>query len=239
MPPAGVGSWDQLLATTQSTPHETRRSRHPCRARMDRHASPSAITLLAERAIRAADPEALFFGDRLPIYYDPAAVRAMAPHVDAIAMNYNVDSSDGWIADYFFDGLRKIVGRQARARLRMVFRGAREPHRQPQQRPSDDGRHPRRAGGRRRRRDRAILPRSRKSSAPTGSMYYDHPEGRAADGEDYDFGLVDINDRPYERLTAALAMANRRALRDPCRAPRCRRPTQQGVRPAPRRDLGE
>ena len=40
---------------------------------------------LAERAIRAADPDALYFGDRLPIYYDPAAVRAMAPHVDAIA----------------------------------------------------------------------------------------------------------------------------------------------------------
>src|SRR5207302_146650 len=45
-----------------------------------------------------------------PIYYDPAAVRAMAPHVDAIAANYNVDSADGWIADYFFDGLRKLSG---------------------------------------------------------------------------------------------------------------------------------
>ena len=56
---------------------------------------------LAERAIRAADPDALYFGDRLPIYYDPAAVRAMAPHVDAIATNYNVDSGDGWIARLF------------------------------------------------------------------------------------------------------------------------------------------
>ena len=63
---------------------------------------------LAERAIRAADPEALYFGDRLPIYYDPAAVRAMARHVDAIAVNYNVDSGDGWIARYFFDGLEKL-----------------------------------------------------------------------------------------------------------------------------------
>jgi hypothetical protein len=44
-------------------------------------------------------------------------------------------------------------------------------------------------------------------------MYYDHPKGGRPDGEDYDFGLVDINDRPYERLTAALAVANRRALR--------------------------
>jgi hypothetical protein len=42
-------------------------------------------------------------------------------------------------------------------------------------------------------------------------QYYDHPKGGRTDGEDYDFGLVDINDQPYERLTAALAAANRRA----------------------------
>ena len=35
-------------------------------------------------------------------------------------------------------------------------------------------------------------------------QYYDHPKGGRADGEDYDFGLVDINDQPYRRLTAAL-----------------------------------
>src|SRR5262249_10868948 len=65
---------------------------------------------LAERAIRSADPDALFFGDRLPIYYDPAAVRAMAPHVDAIATNYNAASGVGWSADYYSDGLRKLSG---------------------------------------------------------------------------------------------------------------------------------
>lgn len=37
-------------------------------------------------ALRAADPEALYLGDRLPIYYDPDAVRAMAPFVDAISV---------------------------------------------------------------------------------------------------------------------------------------------------------
>ena len=44
-------------------------------------------------------------------------------------------------------------------------------------------------------------------------QYYDHPKGGRGDGEDYNFGLVDIDDRPYERLTAALAVANRRAPR--------------------------
>jgi hypothetical protein len=41
-------------------------------------------------------------------------------------------------------------------------------------------------------------------------QYYDHPKGGRPDGEDYNFGLVDINDRPYRRLTAALSAANRR-----------------------------
>src|SRR4051794_39123995 len=54
--------------------------------------------------LRAADPDALYLGDRLPIYYDPDAVRAMAPYVDAISVNYNIDTADGWVAPYFFDG---------------------------------------------------------------------------------------------------------------------------------------
>jgi len=51
---------------------------------------------LVHDALREADPDALIFSDRLPPYYDPDAVRAMAPWVDAIATNYNVDSpTDG------------------------------------------------------------------------------------------------------------------------------------------------
>jgi hypothetical protein len=62
------------------------------------------------RALHDADPDALVFSDRLPIYYDPAAVRAMVPYVDAVATNYNIDSPDGWIARYYFDGLRRLTG---------------------------------------------------------------------------------------------------------------------------------
>src|SRR5437016_8057782 len=40
-------------------------------------------------------------------------------------------------------------------------------------------------------------------------QYYDHPKGGRTDGEDYDFGLVDTTDRPYEQLVSALAAANR------------------------------
>ena len=168
LPPPGVGSWAQLLAATGMT------RMRPGGAGIHAVREWTGIVArhyyaLAAEAIHAADPDALYFGDRLPIYYDPAAVRAMAPYVDAIATNYNVDSSDGWVAPYYFDGLRKLSERQAGAGLRMVFRGQAQPHRQSQQRPSDDGRRPRPNAPTGRRRRPRTLPRSRKLSAPTGS----------------------------------------------------------------------
>ena len=43
-------------------------------------------------------------------------------------------------------------------------------------------------------------------------QYYDHPPGGRDDGEDYNFGLVDIHDRPYEELIMALAAEHRAAI---------------------------
>src|SRR5207244_12090282 len=108
-PPRGVDSWRGLLAARAMTRLRPGGSgiaavRQWCGIVAEHYYA------LAERAIHAADPGALYFGDRPPIYYDPAAVRAMAPHVDAIAANYNVDAGDGWIARYFFDGLRQLSG---------------------------------------------------------------------------------------------------------------------------------
>jgi hypothetical protein len=39
-------------------------------------------------------------------------------------------------------------------------------------------------------------------------QYYDHPRGGRDDGEDYNFGLVDINDRPYEKLAEMFSRVN-------------------------------
>jgi hypothetical protein len=50
-------------------------------------------------------------------------------------------------------------------------------------------------------------------------QYYDHPKGGREDGEDYDFGLVDVNDVPYARLTATLAEANQRSWQIHATAP--------------------
>jgi hypothetical protein len=211
LPPRGVDSWDQLLATTKST------RMNPGGAGIHVVREWTGMVAehyysLAERAIRAADPDALYFGDRLPIYYDPAAVRAMAPHVDAIATNYNVDSGDGWIADYFFDGLRKLSGGKPVLVSEWFFaaRENRTGNRNNGHLMTVETQAERAAGAAAATANFAAIP---ELVGAHWFMYYDHPKGGRPDGEDYDFGLVDINDRPYERLTSALTAANGRVPR--------------------------
>jgi hypothetical protein len=210
VPPAGVDAWPTLLAATE----RTRMRPGGSGIRVVREWTAIVAEryyALAERAIRAADPDALYFGDRLPIYYDPAAVRAMTRHVDAIATNYNLDSGDGWIADYFFDGLKKLSGGKP-VLVSEWFCAARE----------------NRTGNRNNGHLMTVATQAERAAAAAAAtlhfsaipevigahwfQYYDHPKGGRLDGEDYDFGLVDINDRPYRRLTSALAIANQQAL---------------------------
>jgi hypothetical protein len=208
-PPVGVASWPGLLAATAMTRMRPGGDgitavREWCGIVAEHYYA------LSERAIRAADPEALYFGDRLPIYYDPAAMGAMASHVDAIASNYNVDAGDGWIARYFFDGLAKLSGDKPVLVTEWFFAA-----RENRSGNSNNGHlmtvatQAERAKG-----AAAATANFARIPAIVGSQwfqYYDHPKGGRPDGEDYDFGLVDIDNRPYERLTAALSAANREA----------------------------
>jgi hypothetical protein len=216
LPPAGVDSWDALLAATELTRMK------PGGGGINAVREWTAMVAehyyaLAERAIRTADPDALFFGDRLPIYYDPAAVRAMARHVDAIAINYNVDSSDGWIADYFFDGLRRLTGGKPELITEWFFaaRENRTGNRNNGHLMTVQTQEERAIGAARATANFAAV---REIVGVHWFQYYDHPKGGRTDGEDYDFGLVDINDRPYEPLVSALAAANRRAAEIHARA---------------------
>jgi hypothetical protein len=162
---------------------------------------------LVHRVLREADPEALILGDRLPIYYDPIAVRAMAPYVDAIATNYDVDSHDGWVARYFFDGLRRLTGNKPIVISEWFF-AARENrtgnlnngHLMTVQTQAE------------RARGAAVAAKQFARIPGVVGMhwfqYYDYPRGGRGDGEDYNFGLVDIDDRPYEPLVAAFSRIN-------------------------------
>lgn len=164
---------------------------------------------LVHRALREADPGALIFGDRLPSYYDPDAVRAMAPFVDAVATNYNVDSPDGWIAHYYFDGLRQLTGNKPVLVSEWYFAAQEN-----------------RSGNLNNGYLMAVRTQAERACGAANAarrfalepgivgihwfQYYDEPKGgRAEDREDYDFGLVDTAGRPYKKLVAALAAANR------------------------------
>jgi hypothetical protein len=209
MPPPGVASWNGLLksvAFTHMRPggHGIAAVREWTGIVAERYYS------IAEKAIRAADPDALYFGDRLPIYYDPAAVKAMARHVDVIATNYNPDASDGWIAHYFWDGLEKLSGGKPVLVTEWFFaaNGNRTGNKNNGHLLTVETQAERARGAAEASDNFAAIP------ALVGThwfQYYDHPKGGRQDGEDYDFGLVDINNRPYEQVTQALAAANRRA----------------------------
>jgi hypothetical protein len=208
VPPAGVEGWDALLAATAPTllrpgGHGSRAVRRWTEIVADHYYSVMAA------ALRAADPGALFLGDRLPIYYDPVAIRAEARHVDIIAANYNVDSPDGWIAPYFFDGLRTLTGGKP-VLISEWFFAARQ----------------NRTGNRNNGHLMTVdtqAQRARGAAAAAANFagipeiiglhwfqYYDYPVGGRADSEDYNFGLVDIDDRPYGDLVDAFAAVNRR-----------------------------
>ena len=206
VPPDGVGSFDGLLKGRD------RPRLRPGGAGIQMIRAWTALLTeryyrLIHEALRAADPDALIFGDRLPIYYDPVAVRAMAPWVDAIATNYNVESPDGWVARYYFDGLRQLTGGKPVLVSEWFFA-------------ADENRSGNRNNGHlmtvgtqaeRARGAAAAAERFARQPTVVGThwfQYYDDPKGGREDGEDYDFGLVDIDDRPYEQLVEALARTN-------------------------------
>jgi hypothetical protein len=217
IPPDGVGSWDALLKTEQFT--HMRPGGHGIHAvREWTGIVAEHYYALSEKAIRAADPHALYFGDRLPIYYDPAAVRAEGRHVDAIAANYNPDASDGWVAHYFWDGLEKLSGGKPVLITEWFFAAMenRTGNKNNGHLMTVETQDERARGAAAVARNFAAIPEVLGSQ---WFQYYDHPKGGRPDGEDYDFGLVDINDRPYERLTEALAAANREAPQRHAAAP--------------------
>ena len=211
LPPAGVNSWSALLAGTAAMTRMRPGGNGIAVVREWTGIVAEHYYALAERAIRAADPEALYFGDRLPIYYDPAAVRAMARHVDAIADQLQCrqrrrlgralflrrprESCRGGkpvlVTEWFFAARENRTGNTNNGHLMTVETQAE------------------RARG-----AAAATLNFARIPAIVGSQwfqYYDQPKGGRADGEDYNFGLVDIDDRPYQELTAALSAANREA----------------------------
>lgn len=167
--------------------------------------------LLAERyyrlmreAIRRYDPNHLFLGDRYHNFYPHAVARAASRYVDVISTNQDADWPDGGIARFFLEALHKLSGKPV---LVTEFYFCAMENRSGNKNANStfttvQTQKERAAGFRTSVIAFATLP------FVIGAhwfQYYDEPTHGRPDGEDFNMGLVDIYDRPYEELTAAAA----------------------------------
>ena len=170
--------------------------------------------LMAE-TLRQAHPDALLLGDRLPLYYHQDAVLAMQDWVDVISTNYNVDVPDGWVAPYYFEGLRRLSKKPV---LVTEFFFAAQENRSGNRNETARNKHPKPGH---------LMTVQTQTERAYGAMnalrsfagfpnvvgthwfqYCDEPVGGREDGEDYNMGLIDLANRPYEELTEGFRLWN-------------------------------
>lgn len=175
---------------------------------------------MVRRVLSTEDPEALIFSDRLQIYYDHDTMRAMTPYVDVVASNYDVDGEDGSLARYYFEGLRQLTNKPVL--VSEWFFAAQE------NRSGNLNRHTtadKRALHGLLRTVQTQAERARGAMAAAQAFaklphlvgmhwfqYTDEPTGGRPDGEDYNLGLIDIHDQPYELVTEAFRQINPRLM---------------------------
>jgi len=200
------------------------------------------LALAAERyysivreIIRKHDQRALILGDRYQSFYYPEVARAAARHVDAVSCNLNAGWNDGTFARFHLETLRALTGRPVF--VSEFYLAARENRSGNQNKPGFpvvDTQRERVAGFRR---TLELLLRTPYVVGADWFQYYDEPTHGRADGENYNFGLVDIHNQPYEALVAAAASLDCTVLKSR-RYPR-RPDASYGVPPAPRDPLGQ
>jgi hypothetical protein len=186
---------------------------------------------LMRDTIRKLDDETLYLGDRYQSFYYPEVVRASVPYVDVASTNLNSTWNDGTFLRSYLDSLHALSGKPV---IVSEFYMAAAQNRSGNK--NTKGTFPRVAT--QAERAKAIgntLKRLVRLPYVVGAdwfQYYDEPpHGRKLDGEDYNFGLVDINDRPYTEVTAAFAALDLPKLKSA--SPTVRPNAAGGIPPAP------
>jgi hypothetical protein len=199
------------------------------------------LELLADRyyslvrdIIRKYDRRALILGDRYQSFYYPEVVRACGRYVDAVSSNLNASWSDGTFARFYLETLYQLTGKPVM--IGEFYMSARENR---SGNKNDRGVFPvvatqkERAAG-----FRNTLEAFVRTPYVIGAdwfQYHDEPTHGRYDGENFNFGLVDIHDRPYEALTRMASQLDLiRLKKEPAVA---RLDASQGVPPAPRNPM--
>jgi len=164
----------------------------------------------AEAAVREADPNHLVLGDRYASYYSQPVARAAGRHADVVTTNFNTYAPSGWVSPSYFETLYQLA--QKPLMITEYYFSAME------NRSGDRNRsgpfmvvqtQAQRAAGAREMTER--LARLPSVVGYHWFQYTDEPPQGRADGEDFNFGLVDTKDVPYEGLVKAFRDVNRRA----------------------------
>jgi hypothetical protein len=201
------------------------------------------IGLMAERyyslvreIIHTYDPRGLVLGDRYQSFYYPEVARASGPWLDASSSNLNAAWNDGNFPRFYLDTLHVLTGKPI---MVSEFYMAAQQNRSGNK--NDSSAFPtvttqaERAAGFRN--TLQALVRTPYVVGADWFQYYDEPTHGRGDGENYNFGLVDIHDQPYEPLTAAARALDLAALKNGSRS--TRPDASLGVPPAPRNPLGQ
>lgn len=161
-------------------------------------------------AVRAVDPGALVLGDRYRQFYPQAVARAARGVLDAVSTNFEARTADGWISPAYFitlhecSGLPVIVGE--------FYATARQ----------------NRSGNRNHGGEFTLTDTQAQRAAVAAAQarafaafpfvvgwhwfqWMDEPTYGRDDGEDYNMGLVDIRDVPYDEMVGAFTAANGQA----------------------------
>lgn len=201
------------------------------------------LSLMAERyyalvkgVIRTYDSRGLILGDRYQSFYYPEVVRACAQDVDVASSNLNAAWNDGTFPRYYLETLQALSGKPV---IVSEFYMAAQQNRSGNK--NDTSTFPTVMTQKQRvagfRTSVQALARTLYVVGADWFQYYDEPRHGRGDGENYNFGLVDIFNEPYEPLVAAASNLKLTALHSEPRAPRF--DASGGVPPAPRDPLGQ
>jgi hypothetical protein len=186
---------------------------------------------LMRDTIRKFDSEALYLGDRYQSFYYPEVAAASRPYVDVVSTNLNASWNDGTFIHAYLDTLHRLSGKPV---IASEFYMAASENRSGNK--NSVGGFPKVQNQEQRAQAlvntlRELLRRPYVIGADWFQYFDEPPHGRKLDGEDYNFGLVDIHDRPYEAVTEAFAKLNIKELKSGA-APSHPNATR-GVPPAP------
>lgn len=154
---------------------------------------------LAHDIIRKHDTRALILGDRYQSFYYPEVAQAAARHVDMVSTNLNAHWNDGTFLRCYLDTLHALTGKPIL--VSEIYMAAAE----------------NRSGNRNTSGVFPVVATQQERAAATRNtlealaqlpyvvgvdwfQYTDEPTHGREDGENFNFGLVDINDQPYEEV---------------------------------------